>query len=67
MTAPARVKQDDVKRLVRGCLAGGMAVGTVRLLPDGSVEVYARDAPGSLTVDRGNPLDRLLDHGQAPS
>lgn len=59
MTAPARFRQEDVKRAVRGCLAGGMMVGTVRVLPDGTVEVYAEaEGPGA---PGGNSVDQILD------
>ena len=58
MTAPARIKQDDVARVVKGCIAGGMEVGTVRVLPDGEIRVYRTSAAIPAT---SNPLDRFLD------
>lgn len=62
MTAPARFYQDDVARAVKGCLAAGMEVGTVRVLPDGSIEVYRSPllAAGAPILDVPNPLDRVL-------
>lgn len=57
MTAPARIKQDDVARVVKGCIAGGMEVGTVRVLPDGEIQVYRS---GAAIPAAANPLDRLL-------
>jgi len=60
VTAKVPFKQDDVTRAVRGCIAGGMAVGTVRILPGGAIEVYAARIEGHPSP-QGNTLDRLLD------
>lgn len=58
MTAQAKFRQEDVKRAVKGCAAAGMLVGQVRILPDGTVEVYA---VGEGEPSAGaNPLDRIL-------
>lgn len=61
MTAPARFKKDDVKRAIAGCVAAGMTVGTVRVWPDGTIEVYSPDAAEQ---PRPNSIDGLL--GDAP-
>lgn len=60
MSAPARFRQEDVKRAVRGCTAAGLQVGQVRILPDGTVEVYAVGEGEPAAAD--NPLDRILPH-----
>lgn len=62
MTAPARFYQDDVARAVKGCIAGGMEVGTVRVLPDGAIEVYRTGLQlvGAPIPEAPNPLDRVL-------
>lgn len=57
MTAKARIKQADATRLVKACVAGGMKVGTVQVLPDGEIRIYAA---GEATAPAANPLDRVL-------
>ena len=59
MSARAAFRQEDVKRAVRGCIAGGLAVATVRVLPGGAIEVYAL-GPDGQHATHANPLDRLL-------
>lgn len=61
MTRKAAFKQDDLTRAVKGCVAGGMQVGTVRIAPDGSIEVYSATA---LEAPRLNSLDEKLHGGK---
>ncbi|MGX7896861.1 hypothetical protein [Tsuneonella sp. HG222] len=58
MTARARFNQADVARAIKGCLAGGMSVGTVRVSPDGTIEVYS---PEAATPPRANTIDGILE------
>lgn len=39
MTAPARFRQEDVKRAVAGCLAGGADIARVEIKPSGSIVI----------------------------
>lgn len=39
MTAPARFRQEDVKRAVAGVVAAGVRVGSVAIEPDGRIVV----------------------------
>lgn len=57
MSTVARIRPDDVKRIVKGCIGGGMMVGAVQVLPDGEIRVYAS---GQEPSPAANPLDRLL-------
>ena len=57
MTKKAAFSQSDVARAVRGAAAGGLVVGTVRIAPDGSIEVYSRDTAAQPRV---NAMDRVL-------
>jgi hypothetical protein len=62
MTARARFTQADVTRLVKGAIAAGMAVGSVRITPSGEIVVSAQGTAQDLD-HRENPLDRLLGIG----
>jgi hypothetical protein len=54
----ALVKQADLTRMVKGAQAAGVAVGEVRIEPDGTVRII----PASVAPQLGaNPCDRLLD------
>jgi len=55
MTRRAAFTQADVTRAVKAAVAGGIAVGTVRISPDGVIEVYSR---GEESAPRLNPLDK---------
>lgn len=58
MTAPARFKQDDVTRAVRGCEKAGLRIGAVRIAPNGEIVILSEAvAPAAPR----NPLDRLFD------
>lgn len=57
MTAKVAFKQDDLKRAVAGCIGGGMSVGSVRIAPDGSIEVYSAEAT---SAPRVNKLDEKV-------
>lgn len=59
MTAPARFKQDDIKRVMAGAKAAGFSRVRVGIDPEGNIVVEASNDPGS-PLDRPNPLDRLL-------
>lgn len=39
MTAPALIKQDDVKRIVAGAIAGGLVIKRIRVAPDGTIDI----------------------------
>lgn len=43
MTAPARIKQGDVTRLMRGCKQAGYTSVRLVFSPDGSLTVHADD------------------------
>ena len=62
MTAPARFTQADVTRLIKGALAAGIAVKSIRVAPTGEIVVSA-DHDGQITDSHENPLDRLLING----
>ena len=57
MTKKAAFYQDDITRAVRGAVAGGLTVGTVRIAPDGSIEIYSVEA---VDKPRVNTMDRVL-------
>lgn len=56
MTAPARIKKDDVKRVVAGVIEGGMLVGRVEYENGKLVILSEKIAP---PVD-ANPWDEVL-------
>lgn len=60
MTAPARFKQDDVKRAVAGALGAGLRVGRVEITPDGRIVVHTESGGGQASTDSDNPWDREL-------
>ena len=61
MTAPARIKKDDVKRVVAGVIEGGMLVGRVEYENGKLVILSAAEAEADPIIPaRKNPLDRLL-------
>lgn len=57
MTARARFSQADITRAIKGALAAGIEIGTVRVSPTGEIVVYAK---GEDQAPRPNPLDALL-------
>ena len=59
MTAPARFKQDDVMRAVKGATAAGMRVGRVEIDPNGRIVVLSESvAPPSARNDWDDELRR---------
>jgi hypothetical protein len=57
MTAPARVKQDDIKRVVAGAIAGGMSVGKIVVDANGSIMIFdAKVAPPAAQNDWDDEL-----------
>ena len=62
MTAPARFTQADITRLIKGALAAGMAVKSIRVAPTGEIVVSA-DQEAQNADSHANPLDRLLTNG----
>lgn len=59
MTAPARFKEADIKRVMAGARAAGFTRVRVGIDPNGNIVVEASNDPGEI-ADRANPLDRLL-------
>lgn len=57
---PATVTETEIKRTVKGALAGGMAVGLIRVdHRKGTVTIYPVGAAAD--ADGPNPCDRLLE------
>lgn len=61
MGAPARFKQDDIKRVMAGAKAAGFSRVRLGIDPLGNIVVEASNEPGD-APERVNPLDRLLRH-----
>lgn len=59
MTAPARFKQDDIRKVMAGAKAAGFSRVRVGIDPQGNIVVEASNDPGE-AFERPNPLDRLL-------
>lgn len=59
MTAPARFKQDDIKRAFAGAKAAGFSRVRIGIDAHGNIVVEASNDPGDAPVSV-NPLDRLL-------
>jgi hypothetical protein len=53
----APVTQNDLTRYVKAVAAAGVAVGEVKIEPDGTVRIIPA---GSVPSDEGNPCHRLL-------
>ncbi len=62
MSAPARIKQDDVTRVMRGARNAGFTRVRVTIDVQGNIMVDASDDPSPIAPERQNPLDRLLPH-----
>lgn len=58
MTAPARFKEADVTRALRGAKKAGFRRVRVALDPLGNIVVDASDEPGETGLR--NPLDRMF-------
>lgn len=41
MTAPARIKKDEVARAVAGAMKGGMRIGRVEIDPNGKIVILS--------------------------
>jgi hypothetical protein len=61
MTAPARIREADVTRILNGARKSKYARVRVTLDPNGAIVIDASDKPEDLPMARRNPLDRLLD------
>lgn len=57
MTRKSPIRQDNVQRVVKACLAAGLPVSTVTVSPEGEIVVYTAGSDSAPTI---NPLDRLL-------
>lgn len=57
MSAPARFKQIDIQRAVRGAIEAGMRVGQVIIEPGGNIVIMAE---GAAPPARSNPWDSVL-------
>lgn len=55
MTAPARFKQDDLTRAVRGAERAGMRVGRVEIAPDGSIVLVSESVAPSAPENPWDP------------
>jgi hypothetical protein len=67
MTARAAFRQDDIARLVKGAIAGGLRVGGVEVSLDGrKITVLSSDAAAG-GAHGPNPLDRLLGEEDSPT
>lgn len=60
MTAPARFKQSDVSRAMKGAKSAGFQFVQVKIDVQGNMVINAAEAPDTLEPARINPLDRLL-------
>ncbi|MES2301897.1 MAG: hypothetical protein V4521_07500 [Pseudomonadota bacterium] len=60
MTAKARVLQADVTRIVKGMIDAGVAIGGVRVAPDGEIVVFIPGHIESPLAEPTNPLDEVL-------
>ena len=62
MSKAGRFTQDDIKRVIKGAIAAGLQVGSVRVAPTGEIVVCAAGEDQD-QANRPNPLDRILKHG----
>lgn len=58
MTAPARFKQDDLRRAAAGVLKAGLPVARVEVDPDGKITVVVGEPDAEHSG--ANPLDRIF-------
>lgn len=59
VTAPARFKQEDIKRVMAGAKAAGFTRVRLGIDPNGNIMVEASNDPGD-APERVNPMDRFL-------
>jgi hypothetical protein len=61
VTAKARFQQADVTRAVKGFTKAGLAVGGIRIAPDGEIVIFSAAYAESLAaLPASNPLDEVL-------
>lgn len=60
MTAPARFKQSEVTRILRGAKAAGFERVRMGIDAAGNIVIDVANDPGEPGPVRINPLDRLL-------
>lgn len=61
MSAKARFQQADITRAVKGFTKAGLAVGGIRIAPDGEIVIFSSDYAESLAASpANNPLDEVL-------
>lgn len=61
MTAKASFQQADVTRALKGFTKAGLAVGGIRIAPDGEIVIFSSDYAESLAQTlTANPLDEVL-------
>lgn len=61
MTAKGHFKEADVTRAVKGFTKAGLAVGGIRIAPDGEIVIFSADCAESLMPSpTTNPLDEVL-------
>ena len=60
MTAPARFRQSDITRAMRGAKAAGFERVRIGIDAAGNIVIDAANDSGLPPMDRPNPLDRLL-------
>lgn len=61
MTAPARFKQDDLTRAVRGLANAGLRVGRVEIEPSGKIVILSE---GTAAPAKRNAWDDELSDGK---
>jgi hypothetical protein len=54
--ATSKFRQSDVERVVKATLAAGIKVGSVRVMPDGAIEIIAENT-SRLTEPSANEWD----------
>lgn len=60
MTAPARFRQEDVTRIMRGAKKAGFSRVRLAVDPQGNILVDASDDQEENPAFKVNPLDRIL-------
>jgi hypothetical protein len=60
VTAPARFRQEDVTRIMRGARKAGFTRVRLAVDPLGNILVDASDEAEESSAFKANPLDRIL-------